>query len=30
MKFREFGLILFVEKYVECISFYKGILQLPG
>ncbi|QST01141.1 VOC family protein [Pontibacillus sp. ALD_SL1] len=29
MNFREFGLILFTEKYEECISFYKDLLQLP-
>jgi|SRR5690625_880816 len=28
MEFREFGLILFVERYEECISFYRDILQL--
>lgn len=28
MEFREFGLLLFVEKYNECITFYKDILQL--
>ncbi|XEC96619.1 VOC family protein [Paenibacillus tarimensis] len=28
MEFREFGLILFVERYEECIAFYKNILQL--
>jgi|GEM_PF-253919 len=28
MEFREFGLILFVERYEECIRFYKDVLQL--
>lgn len=28
MDYREFGLILFVEKYEECIIFYRDILQL--
>ncbi|WP_430786760.1 VOC family protein [Virgibacillus flavescens] len=28
MQFREFGLILFVERYEECISFYRNILRL--
>ncbi|WP_100011308.1 VOC family protein [Lentibacillus sediminis] len=28
MQFREFGLILFVEHYEECIAFYRDILQL--
>ncbi|WP_028782248.1 VOC family protein [Thalassobacillus devorans] len=29
MNFREFGLILFVEEYGKCISFYRDILKLP-
>ncbi|HET7629522.1 MAG TPA: VOC family protein [Bacillales bacterium] len=29
MNYREFGLILFVERYVASIHFYKNILQLP-
>lgn len=28
MEFREFGLILFVERYEECIEFYKNKLRL--
>ncbi|WP_017187765.1 VOC family protein [Alkalibacillus haloalkaliphilus] len=28
MNFREFGLILFVERYDECIAFYRDLLQL--
>ncbi|WP_279401383.1 VOC family protein [Piscibacillus salipiscarius] len=28
MHFKEFGLILFVEKYDECISFYRDVLKL--
>lgn len=28
MEFREFGLILFVERYEECIDFYKNKLRL--
>lgn len=28
MEFREFGLILFVENYKECVGFYRDILQL--
>ncbi|MGP4071074.1 VOC family protein [Piscibacillus sp. B03] len=28
MQFNEFGLILFVENYNECISFYRDVLQL--
>jgi lactoylglutathione lyase len=28
LDFREFGLILFVERYEECKDFYKNILQL--
>lgn len=29
MKFREFGLILFVENFEACITFYRDVLQLP-
>jgi lactoylglutathione lyase len=29
LEFREFGLILFVERYEECVAFYKDKLQLP-
>lgn len=28
MQFREFGLILFVERYEDCISFYRDVLRL--
>lgn len=28
MQFSEFGLILFVERYEECIAFYRDVLQL--
>lgn len=28
MQYREFGLILFVEDYDECIAFYRDVLQL--
>jgi len=28
MQFNEFGIILFVEKYAECIMFYEEVLQL--
>lgn len=28
MDFREFGVILFVERYEECINFYKNILKI--
>jgi len=28
MEFREFGLILFVESYQECVNFYRDVLQL--
>ena len=28
MEFHEFGLILFVELYEECVAFYRDILQL--
>lgn len=28
MQFHEFGLILFVERYQECISFYRDVLDL--
>ncbi|MFZ3579734.1 VOC family protein [Virgibacillus sp. DJP39] len=28
MEFREFGLILFAERYEECIAFYRDVLQL--
>lgn len=28
MKFHEFGFILFVERYEECVIFYRDILQL--
>jgi lactoylglutathione lyase len=29
MDFHEFGLILFVERFKECVSFYRATLQLP-
>lgn len=29
MEFREFGLILFVKNYQQCLAFYGDILQLP-
>ncbi|MFA1821135.1 VOC family protein [Virgibacillus oceani] len=28
MQFHEFGMILFVENYEECIAFYRDVLQL--
>lgn len=28
MEFFEFGLILFIERYEECVAFYRDILQL--
>lgn len=28
MQFREFGLILFVENYDECVAFYRDVLKL--
>ncbi|BFT73590.1 VOC family protein [Paenibacillus sp. P36] len=29
MEYREFGLILFVERYDECVTFYREVLNLP-
>ncbi|WP_242057474.1 hypothetical protein [Halobacillus yeomjeoni] len=29
MRFKEFGMILFVENYKKCIDFYSNRLQLP-
>lgn len=28
MEYREFGLILFVERYNECVTFYRDVLNL--
>lgn len=28
MNFREFGILLFVERYIECVTFYKDVLRL--
>jgi len=29
MQFHEFGFILFVEHYDECVAFYRDVLRLP-
>lgn len=28
MEYREFGVILFVERYNECVTFYRDVLKL--